>query len=227
MRYTRYEYKKSGKMKFLCCIVVIVGISIVGGLYISKFIFSGKQIPDNNDNSYSTEEKLTVENEKIIALQCGYFSNQENAQVALSSVIGDFQPFLSEEDGKYRVIAGIYKEEEAKQKIEELKAKGIEVSKIDLNIPANSVENKKIIEVIDGLFQITNKLEDSEVQSIKTSDYKIWANQIINEGKTSTSNELDDLSKYVNDLPEEIDKSNSSINIQKLYQLIKTHKTSN
>ena len=48
MRYTRYEYKKSGKIKFLCSIAVIAGISIGGGLYISNFIFNGKQIQDNN-----------------------------------------------------------------------------------------------------------------------------------------------------------------------------------
>ena len=52
MRYTRYEYKKSSKIKFLCSVAIIVGISIGGGLYISNFIFDGKQIQDNNsDNS--------------------------------------------------------------------------------------------------------------------------------------------------------------------------------
>ena len=228
MRYTRYEYKKSGKMKFLCGIVVIVGISILGGLYICKFIFSGKDINDNKNNSYSTEKNVTVEKQNLIALQCGYFSKQENAQTALSSVVGDFQPFLIEEDGKYRVIVGIYqKEEDASKKIDELKANGIEVSKIDLSISADSIENKKIIEVIDGLFKINNKLEDSEVKSIKTSDYKLWVDQIINDGKSSNLDKLNDLSKYVNDLPEEIDKSNNAINLQKLYQLVKIYKTNN
>lgn len=227
MRYTRYEYKKSGKLKFLCGVAIIVGISIVGGLYISKFIFRGKDVSSNLNNSYSSEEKVTVENEELIALQCGYFSKQENAQTVLNSLGGDFQPFFIDEEGKYRVIAGIYKQEEAIKKIDELKDKGIEVNKIDLSIPANSIENRKIIEVIDGLFQIINKLEESEVKSIKTSDYKIWAQEIINEGETSNSGELESISSYVNDLPEEIDRSNIAINLQKLYQLIKTHKTRN
>lgn len=42
MRYIRYEYKKLNKMKFICIIVVIVGVFIGGGLYVSNFVFKGK-----------------------------------------------------------------------------------------------------------------------------------------------------------------------------------------
>lgn len=227
MRYTRYEYKKCGKIKFLFGVVIIAGISILGGLCISKFIFGWGNISSSINNLHSKEENLIIANENLIALQCGYFSKQENAQTALNSVKSDFQPFLIEEDSKYRVIAGIYEEEEAIKKIDELKSKGIEVSKIDLTISGNSVENKKFIEVIDGLFQIINKLEDSEVQSIKTSDYKIWVDKIINTESSSNLGKLDSLRKYVSDLPEEIDKTNNSINLQKLYRLIKEYKTIN
>lgn len=51
MRYTRYEYKKSGRMKFLCSVVVIVGISIVGGVLISNVVFDGKSVQNVGINS--------------------------------------------------------------------------------------------------------------------------------------------------------------------------------
>lgn len=226
MRYTRYEYKKSSKMKFLCSVVIIAGISITGGLYVSKFIFNGNQITNNQNISNSTEGNTVVESENLIALQCGYFSKQENAQAALNKISTDYQAFIVEEDGKYRVLAGIYEEEEGIKKIDELASKGIEVSKIELSIASNSTENKKIIEIIDGFFKITNKLEESEVKSIKTDDYKNWAYGIANDGNSVQSENIDNLINYVKELPDELDKTNITTNLQKIYELVKTYKVS-
>lgn len=226
MRYTRYEYKKSSKMKFLCSVVIIAGISITGGLYVSKFIFNGNQITNNQNISNSTEGNTVVESENLIALQCGYFSKQENAQAALNKISTDYQAFIVEEDGKYRVLAGIYEEEEGIKKIDELASKGIEVSKIELSIASNSTENKKIIEIIDGFFKITNKLEESEVKSIKTDDYKNWAYGIANDGNSAQSENIDNLINYVKELPDELDKTNITTNLQKIYELVKTYKVS-
>ena len=225
MRYTRYEYKKSGKIKFLCSIAVIVAISIGGGLYISNFIFNGKQIQDNNINNSrnSTEGNYQGEVQKIIALQCGYYSKEENAKELLTSISKYCQPFIVEDDGKYRVLAGIYKEEDGLKKMEEFKANNIDVAKINLNISSNNEENKEIIEIIDGFLTIVNKLQESEVKSIKTAEFKEWADKIINDGNSVKSKKIDDLSSYVKNLPDEINKANSNTNIQELYKLIKTY----
>ena len=111
MRYTRYEYKKSNKVKFLCSVAIIALISIGSGFLISNFIFNGKQIEDNNsDNSIRGNNKDEVIS--FIALQCGYYSKEENAKESLTAISKYCEPFIVEEDGKYRVLAGIYKEEE-------------------------------------------------------------------------------------------------------------------
>ena len=70
MRYTRYEYKKSNQIKFLLTVTIIVGISISGGLYVSNFIFDGKNIQANSSNasSYSTEKNYQGEVEKFVAI---------------------------------------------------------------------------------------------------------------------------------------------------------------
>lgn len=223
MRYTRYEYKKSGKMKFLCSVAVIVGISIGGGLYISNFLFDGKQIQGSNSNNlkYSIEENNEGKVQSIIALQCGYYSKEENAKELVASISQYCQPFIIEEGGKYRVLAGIYKEEDGLKKIEEFKLKNIDVAKVSLNIPNDNIENKKIVEVIDGFLTIINKLQDSEVKSIKTAEFKTWTDKIINDGSGNESKIMNDLSNYVNNLPDEIDKTNSNTSVQELYKLIK------
>ena len=225
MRYTRYEYKKSGKIKFLCSIAVIASISIGCGLYISTFIFNGKQIQDNNINNSrnSTEGNYQGEVQKIIALQCGYYSKEENAKELVTTISKYCQPFIVEEDGKYRVLAGIYKEEEGLKKLEELKANNIDVAKINFNISSNNEENKQIIEIIDGFLTIVSKLQESEVKSIKTAEFKEWADTVINDGNSIKSKKTDDLSSYVKNLPDEINKANSNTNIQELYKLIKTY----
>lgn len=223
MRYTRYEYKKSNKMKFLCSVAIIASISIGGGLYISNFIFDGKQIEDgNNANSmHSIQENNQDEVLSLIALQGGYYSKEENAKESVTAISKYCNPFIVEEDGKYRVLAGIYKEEAGLKKIEEFKANNIDIAKVNLNISSDNIESKKIIEIIDGVLTITSKLEDNEVKSIKTTEFKAWADKIITDGSSTKSKKLEALSSYVENLPDEINKENRNTNIQELYKLLK------
>ncbi len=224
MRYTRYEYKKANKFKFLFSVIVIAAISITCGMYVSKFIFNGKEISENKLEN-SQEKSNLVKSEGVIAIQSGYYSKQENAQAALNTVQNDLKPFMVEEDGKYRIILGLYEQEEGIKKIDEFTAKGISVAKIDLSIDSDTTENKKVIEVVDGFFKILNKLGESEVQSIKTSSYKEWANEIINDNDENKSEKLNDLLKLIQDLPEEINKSNNDASMKNLYEFIKKYKT--
>ena len=224
MRYTRYEYKKANKFKFLFSVIVIAAISITCGMYVSKFIFNGKEISENKLEN-SQEKSNLVKSEGVIAIQSGYYSKQENAQAALNTVQNDLKPFMVEEDGKYRIILGLYEKEEGIKKIDEFTAKGVSVAKIDLSIDSNTTENKKVIEVVDGFFKILNKLGESEVQSIKTSSYKEWANEIINDNDENKSEKLNDLLKLIQDLPEEINKSNNDTSMKNLYEFIKKYET--
>jgi hypothetical protein len=223
MRYTRYEYKKSSKIKFLCRISIIIGISIGGGLYISNFIFDGKYIQNNkSDNSkYSIDRNYEDKVKNFVALQCGYYSKEENAKELITSISKYCEPFIVEDSGKYRVLAGIYKEEDGLKKLNELKSKNIDVAKVNLNISSNNEENKRIIEITDGFLTIVGKLQDSEVKSIKTTEFKEWADKIINADSGIKSEKIDKLSSYVKKVPDEINKTNSNANIQELYQLIK------
>jgi hypothetical protein len=218
MRYTRYEYKKFSKIKFLFTVVVIASISIGGGMYISNFVFQGKQIEENP--KYSSEASYGSPEEKFMVLQCGYYSKEENAKELLTSISKYCEPFIVEDDGKYRVLAGIYKEEDGGKKIQEFKANNIDVAKVSLNIQGDKLEINKITEVIDGFLIILNKLQEKEVKSIKTSEFKEWAGTTINDGGVK-SKKLEELNNYVEALPEEIDKTNNNKSLQELYKFLK------
>ena len=225
MRYTRYEYKKSSRIKFLLKVAIIVSISIGGGFYISNFIFDGTNIKENSSNNSiaSAEGNNQDKTQKIILLQCGYYAKEENAKELLMSISKYCNPFIVEEDGKYRVLAGIYKEEDGLKKMEEFKSNKIDVAKINFNISSNNGENNEVTEIIDGFLTIVNKLQDTEVKSIKTTEFKEWVNKITDENNNVNSKKIDDLNVYVKKLPDEINKENSKTNIQELYKLIKTY----
>lgn len=219
MRYTRYEYKKQGKIKFVMSVVLVATVSIGSGLYISKFLFSTKET--SNMTQVTQKQNETVQSQGIMALQCGYYSKKENADISIPTISSYCQPFVVEENGNYRVIAGLYDDELGMKKLDELKGKGIDVAKVSIQIPTDTLEGKKIFQIVEGFLQITSKFEESDVKSVKTADFKTWVDGIINDGNSIQSEKLKDIQSYVQSLPDEISKSNSADSVQSLYTLIK------
>lgn len=220
MRYTRYEYKKQGKIKFVMSVVLVATVSIGSGLYISKFLFSTKET--SNMTQVTQKQNETVQSQGIMALQCGYYSKKENADISIPTISSYCQPFVVEENGNYRVIAGLYDDELGMKKLAELKGKGIDVAKVSIQIPTDTLEGKKIFQIVEGFLQITSKFEESDVKSVKTADFKTWVDGIINDGNSIQSEKLKDIQSYVQSLPDEISKSNSADSVQSLYTLIKS-----
>ena len=220
MRYTRYEYKKQGKVKFVMSVVLVATVSIGSGLYISKFLFSTKET--SNMTQVTQKQNETVQSQGIMALQCGYYSKKENADISIPTISSYCQPFVVEENGNYRVIAGLYDDELGMKKLDELKGKGIDVAKVSIQIPTDTLEGKKIFQIVEGFLQITSKFEESDVKSVKTADFKTWVDGIINDGNSIQSEKLKDIQSYVQSLPDEISKSNSADSVQSLYSLIKS-----
>ena len=220
MRYTRYEYKKQGKIKFVMSVVLVATVSIGSGLYISKFLFSTKET--SNMTQVTQKQNETVQSQGIMALQCGYYSKKENADISIQTISSYCQPFVVEENGNYRVIAGLYDDELGMKKLDELKGKGIDVAKVSIQIPTDTLEGKKIFQIVEGFLQITSKFEESDVKSVKTADFKTWVDGIINDGNSIQSEKLKNIQSYVQSLPDEISKSNSADSVQSLYTLIKS-----
>ena len=220
MRYTRYEYKRYSKLKFLCSSIIIGGISIGGGLYISSFIFDRNQENSVQTTASKNSDKVVDADMNIIALQCGYYSKKENSEKSVNELATYCTPFIIESDGKFRVMAGIYEENNASEKLDELRSKGIEVAKIKLIINGESNEDKKCVEVMDGVFTILNKLDEDDVKSIKTADFKKWTQNIINKDDLNNSKKLNLINECINNFPEEINKNNKGEISANIYKAI-------
>lgn len=220
MRYTRYEYKRYSKLKFLCSSIIIGGISIGGGLYISSFIFDRNQENSVQTTASKNSDKVVDADMNIIALQCGYYSKKENAEKSVNELTTYCTPFIIESDGKFRVMAGIYEENNASEKFDELRSKGIEVAKVKLIINGESNEDKKCVEVMDGVFTILNKLDEDDVKSIKTADFKKWTQNIINKDDLNNSKKLNLINECINNFPEEINKNNKGEISANIYKAI-------
>lgn len=222
MRYTRYEYKKSGNFKFLLAVVAVAALSVGGGMYISNAIFGDKEAVDRTASAYTSEQTTNkIQSSNVVAIQCGFYSKKENADALVSSINQYCHPFIAEENGNYRVIAGIYNEEDSAKKIQELEGKGIEVAKSTIALNADTSDDKKIIEIADGFLKIMSKFEESDVNSVKTSEFKNWCNNIINEEGQAQGDKLKQIETYVQNLPDEVDKNNNSETAYGFYKLIK------
>ncbi|NME83800.1 SPOR domain-containing protein [Clostridium sp. SM-530-WT-3G] len=221
MRYTRYEYKKSGNIRFLITVLVVAILSIGGGLYISSVLFGNKEDTQSTGVIDSSKElSAKVQANSIVVLQCGFYSKRENADALVSSIKQYCYPFITEDNGNYRVIAGIFNEEDAIKKIQQFKDNGIEVSKTTLTLKADNNEDQKIIEICDGFLRIMSKFEEKDVNSIKTDDFKKWCISILgSEGEYGEK--LKSIVDYVQSMPEEINKSNNSEEEYKFYNIIK------
>ena len=195
-------------------VVLVATVSIGSGLYISKFLFSTKET--SNMTQVTQKQNETVQSQGIMALQCGYYSKKENADISIPTISSYCQPFVVEENGNYRVIAGLYDDELGMKKLDELKGKGIDVAKVSIQIPTDTLEGKKIFQIVEGFLQITSKFEESDVKSVKTADFKTWVDGIINDGNSIQSEKLKDIQSYVQSLPDEISKSNSADSVQSL-----------
>lgn len=222
MRYTRYEYKKPGNFKFLMAVIVVAALSVTGGMYISNVLFGKQEVSDKTISMQSSEKpESKINSSSLVAVQCGFYSKKENADALISSINQYCHPFVIEENGNYRVIAGIYNEEDSIKKIQQFQGMGIEVAKTTINLSADTPDDKKIIEITDGFLKIMSKFEESDVNSIKTSEFKSWCNEVINTDGQAENDKLKQISTYVQSLPEEINKNNNSETAYGFYKIIK------
>ncbi|NFS28023.1 SPOR domain-containing protein [Clostridium botulinum] len=216
MKYTRYEYKKCGKMKTIFIILIIALLSILMGMYFSKFIFKG-----NLDISSFNQQEIVVSDQEFIALQFGYYSNKDNAEAAMRTIPSKYNSYIVEEEGHYRVVIGLYSKEDGEKQLENLISQGINAVKINFSISKENLEQNKVAELINAFLKINSTLEDESVKSVKTSDYKAWCLNITNKDNLNENNSLKEIGDYINNLPDEVDKNNVNEYLKYFYERLK------
>lgn len=223
MRYTRYDYKKKGGGGFFLWILLIIILAVAIGITIFKMFFSEGEISNSLKvpNKSQQEESInTAENSSIFKIiQCGLFSKEENANSTLTTLHSSMTGFVIQEDGKFKVMAGIYKDEESAKKTEELTKASINNFTIKCCIPKDSSEKKIEAQIIEGYLQIINKFEESDVKSVKTVDFKKWTEETVANIK-SPSEEVQNLVKVIKELPDEYTQKDVKTSKDFLYKLL-------
>ncbi len=203
-------------MKPIFIILTIALLSIVIGMYFGKFIFKG-----NLDISSFNQQQIVVSDQEFIALQFGYYSNKDNAETAMRTIPSKYNSYIVEEDNHYRVVIGLYSKEDGEKELETLIAQGINAVKINFSISKENLEQNKIAEIINAFLKINNTLEDENVKSVKTSDYKVWCSNIINNDNLDQNNSLKEVNDYINNLPDEVNKNNVNEYLKYFYERLK------
>lgn len=232
MKYTKYQYrKKNNGIKLLTSLAMTTLAAIVIGLATAWVLL--KVIPnidtsrqtntipqvEEDNNSSNTSEVQDIEN--FVLIQCGYFSNEENAKQVLNTIDSDFNSFIVQDaEGKYRVIAGIAKEADSTTLMDSLKEKGIDNTKVKLGLNKNDEVENQIIAITEGYLEILNTAGEEEVKEVNTSDFKNWTNEL---GNITKGNSIDILSEYkehINALSDTINKSNIVSELEYIYSIL-------
>lgn len=223
MKYTRYNYKKKKPLNyfilfFICGVFVL---SLAFGSVISKLLIKDKSNLKRNSNEVNIINKnKKAENGTLnfYLVQTGVFSKVENAtenKKKLSEL--GYESFIIEDEGKQRVIIGIFEEEEATNIVKDIKGKGLDIARILLDIDKSNNESNEIAEIISANIKVFSKLREKEVMSIKTEEIKKWTSELKSTKTKGRQNELlEEIKKFTLELPDEIKKEE----LNKYYEYI-------
>lgn len=228
MRYTKYDYRKKSKNKALAMFpfIIIISLGIVLGVIVFKLFFIGNNSITNIFNSLDSTETVSNEETGMLSLgtiQCGLFGKKENAESAVLKIPSNYSKFIIEEDGKYKVMAGLYVAEDLEEKKSELEKSSIENFIVKYEINQDSIDGKVEGEIISGYLKIINKIFNDDVKSINTQEFKTWAKSL-SDTNTNKSELIQALLERINSLPEEYQKEKGEEDIIYLYNLVKTYK---
>ena len=221
MKYTRYNYGKAKRNNTILYLIIILLLSVFLGVALFNIVTNYNVF----NNFFKVEEKLNTEinndngNIKISVIQCGVYSEKANADLAISKIPSNYAPFVFEEEGKYKIIAGIYTDGEINNKKEELTNLNINNFIINYNLSEKDVNDKVKLELIKGYLQIINKINDAEIESINTLEFKNWAKET-----TSTmekeAQDINKIAEKINELPEEFSKKDTQESLVIIYGII-------
>ncbi|KJU73207.1 SPOR domain-containing protein [Clostridium baratii] len=250
MGYTRYNYRPRKKPKgnlFTIGIVVVI-CAIVIGMLMAKYLFKGN-IPYGEDNGQKTVEEqnnntngsggnnsegIVKDNnsssnsasKNFVIIQCGYYGKEENAKKVLQDIPSSFNKLIIKDGDKYRIIAGIYNEESANNMSEELAKKNIDNVKIKCGYETSKDEEAKSYEIINGFMKILNELENEQVKSVNTTEFKKWTKELgQNSNKENVDNdELKSIKEYIEKLPEELEREGAKKALEFIYGILIKHR---
>ena len=214
MRYTRYNYKKSKNNDLFRFILKLVGTVVGAGIcgitlaYVAFSILTknnelpagnrGKETSiEANSNEIANSEggsSTAISNTYVFyTVQCGYFSNESNANHILNSISGKYSAFIYEDEDKFRVLSGVY-----------------ESDKVEYQIAS----------ICDGYIRLLDTAVSDDVKSINTDDFKGWTNELENISEGEKIDILNNLKEHIANLKTEINKANVPKEMEYIYTIL-------
>lgn len=249
MRYTRYNYKKKGNndlLKFIGSFILTIIAAGAIGLGLAKVIFNVLEVNNLTPNdSYVQQEENTeqvisdnVESQEseavsqnnvatsFVLIQCGYFSNKDNANQALNKISTNKASFIVEENSKYRVVAGIYTVDNANSIVDELTKSGIESAKVNFSLKSSDQVQNQIAGICDGYLKVLNTAFNEDVKAVNTTDFKKWVSELEEVKEGDNKDLLKSFKDQIKSLPEEISKEEVAEQMKHLYTVLSNFKAS-
>ncbi|MBE6053923.1 MAG: SPOR domain-containing protein [Clostridium sartagoforme] len=229
MKYTKYQYKKKNNgIKLLTSLLMTtlsaISIGLLAAWLLLKVLPSIDSLKEINnkpqiEESNNISEKEELENFSLI--QCGYFSKEENAKQALDKIGSEYNSFIVQDaEGKYRVIAGLTKEENSAELMQNLKESGIDNIKVNLSLnKSDNIENQ-ISAITVGYLEILDTAGKEEVKEVNTNDFKVWTNELENISEGEGIEVLKEYKEHIKALPESINKTNIVSELEYIYSIL-------
>ncbi|GIM29197.1 hypothetical protein CPJCM30710_18630 [Clostridium polyendosporum] len=212
MKYTRYDLRRRKKesSKIFVFFGMIIITAVIVGTILAKIIFNGNIVPkksiapiNNSSIQNSKEEGLS-----FIFVQCGFYAKKENAEEVRNQLKERYNTFYLIDNDKIRVGVYFGTAEEADKLSKQLTTEGINNLKITFQVAKKDLCTSEIGEMVSGYLQILHKLEEKDVKSVKTSEFKAWTNSLKEDSKSENIEVFREFKKNINELPEEISREN-------------------
>lgn len=230
MRYTRYDYKKKNNGNIFVWLIGTIFLSIViGMIFFNLFLKEGnEEKQETNEVSNSNVQESNISSEAVTKsfgiVQCGVYKNKENADAQVAAITNEYTSFIIEEEGKFKVFAGIFNLDDADKKTEALNAASIGSFRIKCNIIEDTDANKAKAEILDAYInKVISKLEDKSVKSINVNEFKTWVDGIYNNVKEKDE-ALEQIENNIKSLPEDYSRETSKESMNFLYGILIKYK---
>ena len=246
MKYTRYDWKKKKNKggdagKVIIMVVSIAVTAVLVATVMGKFIFkpsadgqdpkgkgaqevSSTQVDKGETGKTENKEQVSpVTNGEKVSLaivQCGVYSKEENAEEQKKSLTEKYNAFSVKDGEKFRVGVFIGDKEKGTEISKSLQDEGINSMVAHYEIEKNNNGADEIAKIVDGYLQIVRKLQEKDVKSVKTSDFKKWASSLKDDEKSEHIESIKEVKKEIASLPDELTKENVEQSYKTIYKVL-------
>lgn len=233
MKYTRYDIRKRNNITagFIIIIIMILVLAYIIGLAVSNLFLKNGKFPafnhealknKNNEETISKKDDSSSSQTVFTAVQGGKFAQKSNADGEIEILKPFGNPFIIEEEGKYKVILGIFSADKVQSVCKMLSDNNIENSKMNFIIKQSDLCDKEILEILNGYTEVLTALSGKNVKAVQTEEFKKWCSSLKNaDDKSKNIQILNELKNKVKDMPKELQKQNAPGYYIYIYNILK------